>query len=169
MSKVMPGRRFCAPRMTVRQCFDHRFHLCPSNCHCKSKGRRCQSRCICRQKRQAQEKESMMFQSQKIRLFCKRVLGPAKSKENLQKSSDFATFKKRVLGVNPKMNPGSFYVARKNREKLEKHRISYRNPVFLWCECSYRTFQKTLSYQRFFGFQSCRFPCFYFTSRTGSA
>ena len=132
MSKVMPGRRFCAPRMTVRQCFDHRFHLCPSNCHCKSKGRRCQSRCICRQKRQAQEKESMMFQSQKIRLFCKRVLGPAKSKENLQKSSDFATFKKRVLGVNPKMNPGSFYGARKNREKLEKHRISYRNPVFLW-------------------------------------
>ena len=44
-----------------------------------------------------------------------------------------------------------------------------RIPRRLWCECSYRTFQKTLSYQRFFGFQSCRFPCFYFTSRTGSA
>ena len=52
---------------------NHRFHLCPSNCHCKSKGRRCQSRRVCRQKRQAQEKESMMLRSQKIRIFCKRV------------------------------------------------------------------------------------------------
>lgn len=31
---------------------------------------------------------------------------------------------------------------------------------FLWCECSCRTFQKTPSYQRFFGFQSNKFPCF---------
>ena len=29
----------------------------------------------------------------------------AMSKENLQKSSDFSTFKNRVLGVNPKVNP----------------------------------------------------------------
>ena len=29
---------------------------------------------------------------------------------------------------------------------------------FLWYECSYRIFQKTLSYQRFFGFQSSKFP-----------
>ena len=47
------------------QCLDHRFHLRPPNCHRKGKGRRCQSRCVCGQKRQAQEKESMMPQSQK--------------------------------------------------------------------------------------------------------
>ena len=120
MSKVMPGRRFCAPRMTVRQCFDHRFHLCPSNCHCKSKGRRCQSRCICRQKRQAQEKESMMFQSQKIRLFCKRVLGPAKSKENLQKKFGFWYLQKSGFWREPQSEPQANLRVQKIPRKVRK-------------------------------------------------
>ena len=59
-------------------------------------------------------------------------IGLVKSKKNTQKSSDFGTFKNRVLGVNPKMNPGAFCGSRKKREKLEKRRISYRNPAFLW-------------------------------------
>ena len=41
------------------QCLDHRFNLRPPNCHCKGKVRRCQSRCVCRQKRKVQGKESM--------------------------------------------------------------------------------------------------------------
>ena len=43
--------------------------------------------------------------------------------------------------------------------KKERHTPLF----FIWCECSYRTFQKMLSYQRFFRFQSNKFPSFYST------
>ena len=90
------------------QCLDHRFHLRPPNCHCKSKSRRCQNRCVCRQKREAQEKEGMMVPKSKNPFILQASILPAKSKENLQKSSDSGAFKNRGFGVNPKVTPSQF-------------------------------------------------------------
>ena len=57
---------------------------------------------------------------------------PQSQRKIFKKSSDFSTFKNQVLGVNPKVNPKPIWGSRKFQGKLEKHRISYRNPVFLW-------------------------------------
>ena len=62
-----------------------------------------------------------------------------------QKSSVFSFVQ---VAYNPKLTPIEGFGSSIFGQKLEKHRISFEIRCFLWCECSYRTFQKTLSYQR---------------------
>ena len=40
--------------------------------------------------------------------------------------------KKHFLALSPRLSPTVFYGVPFCVKKLEKHRISYRNPVFLW-------------------------------------
>lgn len=82
-------------------------------------------------------------------------------KQNTGKKFKIPGFlKKHFSELSPRLSPTAFSAAPFYVKKLEKHRISYRNPVFLWCECSYRTFQKSGISLDVFQFQSSEFRVF---------
>ena len=54
-------------------------------------------------------------------------------KQNTGKKFKIPGFlKKHILELSPRLSPTAFWIAPFCVKKLEKHRISYRNPVFLW-------------------------------------
>ena len=54
-------------------------------------------------------------------------------KQNTGKKFKIPGFlKKHILELSPRLSPTAFFTAPFFAKKLEKHRISYRNPVFLW-------------------------------------
>ena len=54
-------------------------------------------------------------------------------KQNASKKFKIPGFlKKHIWEVSPRLSPTAFSAAPFYVKKLEKHRISYRNPVFLW-------------------------------------
>ena len=54
-------------------------------------------------------------------------------KQNTGKKFKIPGFlKKHILELSPRLSPTAFGAASFCLKKLEKHRISYRNPVFLW-------------------------------------
>ena len=89
--------------------------------------------------------------------------------EKFSKKFGFWHLQKSGFWREPQNEPQDNLRVHKIPRKVRKEPDFQSKSGVLWYECSYRTFQKTLSYQRFFGFQSCRFPCFYFTSRNGNA
>ena len=54
-------------------------------------------------------------------------------KQNASKKFKIPGFlKKHILELSPRLSPTAFWITPFLPKKLEKHRISYRNPVFLW-------------------------------------
>ena len=61
------------------------------------------------------------------------VLPKKSGKQNASKKFKIPGFlKKHILELSPRLSPTAFWAAPFCLKKLEKHRISYRNPVFLW-------------------------------------
>ena len=58
---------------------------------------------------------------------------PRSIKKGIPKKFEiFGFLKKHILELSPRLSPTTFWVTPFCYQKLEKHRISYRNPVFLW-------------------------------------
>lgn len=82
-------------------------------------------------------------------------------KQNTGKKFKIPGFlKKHFSELSPRLSPTAFWTAPFYVKKLEKHRISCRNPVFLWYGCSYRTFQKSIISLDVFQIQSSEFRVF---------
>ena len=92
-------------------------------------------------------------------------------KQNTGKKFKIPGFlKKHFSELSPRLSPTAFWITPFFTQKLEKHRISYRNPVFLWLRrqdsnlrppgyepekrlfTSFCNVLKVLVLQRFFGF-----------------
>ena len=106
-------------RISSYRSLDHRFHLRPPNCHRKGKGRRCQSRCVCGQKRQAQEKESMIPQSQKSEYSVSEYFNPQSRKKIFKKVRILALPKNGFLR-EPQTEPQATLRGQKIRRKVRK-------------------------------------------------
>lgn len=74
----------------------------------------------------------------------------------------FGFLKKHILELSPRLSPTAFSAAPFCVKKLEKHRISYRNPVFLWSVRPIEIFAEIHDFQGFAGLHPlffCRFRC----------